>query len=207
MKEQEEKPYFQAHYRNPGPLPRRHCDHALFPLPEGRSYEDGCQFAKIDTFLFGLTKKGLELFKCFLDSPELLASEHGWNPESVKEIVDEGWAGTRLSFAEAMERMKSLADIVQNYDDGSILFVFSKDKVDFNVEVYSTPALDFIEGFIITAVESEKYTEYFSLAIFEGNIIEIECDYGLNEPPDDNPWGVRYDGDKLSFGEYEILPE
>lgn len=208
MRSSKSEPVFHAYYREPGPLPRKACNHKLFQAPDRGEKGHHCQFAKIDTYLFGLTKTGLDMFKSFLDDPKLLVSKYGWNEDVIDEIIQgEGWTGERLSYSGAMERMKNLADVVANYDDGSILFMFSRNKVDFNVEVYSTEGLDFIEGFIIASIDSENFQDYFSLIINEVNIIEIECDYGLNEPPDANPWNIRYYGRKLTFGEHEIYPE
>lgn len=70
----------------------------------------------------------------------------------------------------------------------------------------STPDLNFLEGFLIASIDSGNYMDYFSLMINELNIIEIECDYGLNPFPDGNPWNVLYDGLKLKIGKYEICP-
>lgn len=208
MKNQNNKPLFHAYYREPEALSRKYCDHQMFPVTNKDNSKPHCQFARIDKYIFGLTRTGIDMFKCFLDAPELLVSKYGWNKDVIKEITDdEGWTGERLSFSEAMERMKSLADSVVNYQDGSILFLFSRNKVDFNVEVYSTEELDFIEGFLIASIDSENYEDFFSLIINEENIIEIECDYGLNEPPDDNPWGIRYDGLKLALDGHEIYPK
>lgn len=197
------EPVFHAIYREPGPLARKFCDHSLYKAPQGSP----SQFARIDKYLFGLTKTGLDMFRCFLDEPELLASKYGWNKEVITEIMQgEGWTGERLSYAAAMERMKSLADIVVDYDDGGILFMFSRKKVDFDVEVYSTEGLDFLEGFVIASIDSENYQDYFSLIVNELNIMEIECDYGLNQYPDNNPWDIIYDGRKLAFSGHEIYP-
>lgn len=208
MKNPQNGPFFHAYYREPSLLARKYCDHPLFPVTNKNNIESNCQFAKIDKYIFALTQRGLDMFKCFLDAPELLISKYGWNKDVIKEITDgEVWGGERLSFPEAMERMKSLADITVTYPDGSLLFLFSRNKVDFNVEVYSTKELNFIEGFIITSIDSKNYKDFFSLIVNEENIIEIECDYGLNDYPDDNPWGIRYDGLKLSFAEYEIYPK
>lgn len=205
MEKSKNEKFFHAYYREPGPLARKYCDHALFPVSAGKS---SCQFARINQYLFGLTQKGLDMFKCFLDAPELLVSKYGWSKDVIQEIINgEDWTGERISYHDATARMKSLSDIAVTYPDGSVLFLFSRNKVDFNVEVYSTPGLDFIEGFLIASIDSENYEDFFSLIINEENIIEIECDYGLNEPPDDNPWGIRYDGLKLTFGEHEIYPK
>lgn len=201
----EERAFFHACYRDSGLLPRSACDHSLYQLPFPA--EDGRQFARIDKYLFGLTKKGLDMFRCFLDCPELLVTKYGWNSNVVEEIKQAAdWTGERLSFEEAQKGMRQLADHVAEYEDGSILFIFSRNKVDFNLEVYSTPCLDFLEGFLIASIDSGNYRDYFSLIINELNIIEIECDYGLNPYPDDNPWKVLYDGLKLKIGEYEIYP-
>lgn len=208
MKSSKTRPFFHAYYREPGPLARKYCNHHLFTVNNKDDTKPHCQFAKIDKYIFGLTKTGLDMFKCFLDSPELLVSKYGWNEDVIQEIIDgEGWTGERLDFSEAMERMKSLSDITVDYPDGSILFLFSSNKVDFNVEVYSTEGLDFIEGFLIASIDSENYEDFFSLIINEVNIIEIECDYGLNDAPDDNPWGIRYDGLKMTFDKHEIYPK
>lgn len=198
-------PFFHAYYREPGPLPRSACDHALFPSV---NKDSDCQFARIASYLFGLTKTGLDMFKDFLDAPELLVSEYNWDKEVIKEIMEgAAWAGERLSYQEAMGRMKSLADLIVKYDDGSMLFLFSRTKVNFNVEVYSTSGLDFIEGFIIASIDSQNYMEFISIIVNEANMVEIEGDYGLNEYPDDNPWKIIYDGLSLNFGKHKISPQ
>lgn len=131
----EEKPFFQASYREPGLLPRSACDHDLYQLPT--PVENGCQFARIDKYLFGLTKKGLDMFRCFLEDPELLVSKYGWKREVVEEIRQKAdWTGDRLSFEQAQKRMRQMADIVLDYEGGGILFIFTRNKVDFNVELF-----------------------------------------------------------------------
>lgn len=206
MSDCETGPYFQAYYREPGPLPRKECYHALFEAPE-KAGDSSCQFAKIDKYLFGLTRKGIEMFKCFFDAPQALVKTFGWSQDVIDGLLDGAqWAGERLASEAAFKRMDSLADIRLDYPDGSVLYLFSRGKMDFNVEIYSTPELDFLEGFLIASIDSDNYLDYFSLIIYKGNIIEIECDYGLNPPPDDNPWEILYDGCKLIFGDQELLP-
>lgn len=198
---------FHACYRDQSPLPRKFCDHPLFERSDTGASDTGCQFARIDKYLFGLTSTGQDMFKCFFDAPEILLSKYHWDKETIDELMaGEGWAGERLSYADAMERIKKLADLIINYPDGSILFMFSRSKVDFNVEIYSTDELNFIEGFIIASIDSENYSEFLSIIVNEENIIEIEGDYGLNEAPDDNPWHILYDGYKLWFEGHEIYP-
>ena len=55
--------------------------------------------------------------------------------------------------------MEKFAEFIINYLNGNILFTFSRSKVDFNVEIYSTDDLNFIEGFIIASINSENYRE------------------------------------------------
>lgn len=199
-------PSFHAYYRNPGPMDRKFCDHALFLNEDAKRGES--QFARIDKYLFGLTKIGQDMFKCFLEDPDQLITKYSWKNEVIDEIKRrESWTGERLSYNNAMGRMKDLADTVINYHEGSILFVFSRKKINFNVEVYSTKGIDFIEGFLIASIDSGNYKDFFSLIINEMNIIEIECDYGLNKYPDDNPWNIIYKDNKLSFHGNIITPD